>query len=51
MSGREGAAIIMKYFGKLPGQNLQGFAEELRELDDESFFQLVQGIQNETYTY
>ena len=51
MAGRVGAPIFMKYFGKLPGQKLSEFAEELKKLTDADYEQLRAGIENGSLTY
>lgn len=48
---RAGAAKIIKYMGKRPGQGLAEMAEELKELTDLDIEQLRTGIENGTLTY
>ncbi len=48
---RKGAATLMRYFGKKPGQNLSDFATELRALTDDDLTHLVGGIEDGTLDY
>lgn len=48
---RTGAAKMVKYFGKFPGQSVGQFAQELKQLTDDDHRQLLQGIENGTLDY
>lgn len=48
---RAGAAKIMKYMGKKPGQSLADAAAEIKELTDLDMQQLRTGIEDGTLTY
>lgn len=50
-TGRKGIASLKKFFGTKEGQSLQEFAAEVKELDDKSFEQLRDGIEDGTLTY
>lgn len=51
MAARKGVASLKKYFGYKPGQSLSDFAAEVKQLDDDSFAQLVAGVENGTLDY
>lgn len=44
-------ATLYRFFGKREGQGLKEFKAELDELTDNDKAQLVEGINNGTYTY
>ena len=50
-AGRTGISALKKFFGTKDGQSLSDFAAEVKELDDESFFQLRDGINDGSLTY
>lgn len=50
-TGRTGITVLKKYFGFQEGQDLKGFAAEVKALDDKSFEQLRDGIENGTFDY
>lgn len=50
-TGRKGVAVLKKFFELKNGQTLQEFAAETKELDDKSFEQLRDGIEDGTLTY
>jgi hypothetical protein len=45
------AKVIKEYFGKLPGQTLQDFLGEFKQLSDADKQQLGDGIRNGSLTY
>lgn len=51
MSGRTGIAALKKFFGTRDGQSLSEFAAEVKELTDEDFEQLRDGINDGSLTY
>lgn len=51
MAGRTGITILSIYFGRLPGQSLKDFAEEVKALPDADFEALRDGINDFTLTY
>lgn len=49
---KKGTASVLKaYFGYSEGQDLAAFAVEMKALTDEDKAQLVEGIENGTFTY
>lgn len=50
-TGRKGVSELSKFFGRKPGQTLKEFAEEVKELPDTDFYELVDGIKDGTHTY
>lgn len=50
-TGRTGISVLKKYFETKPGQTLQEFAAEVKELDDATFEALRDGISDGTLTY
>jgi len=50
-AGRTGISALKKFFGTKDGQSLSDFAAEVKELDDEAFFQLRDGINDGSLTY
>ncbi len=45
------AVVLKKYFGVRPGDKLQDFAKELKNLTDSDREELTTGILNESFTY
>lgn len=50
-TGRTGITTLKKFFGFKPGQSLKDFAAEVKALDDKSFEQLRNGIEDGTFDY
>lgn len=48
---KSAAQSINGFFGRRPGQNIQEFSQELKQLTDEDKAQLHAGIMNGTLTY
>lgn len=48
---RVGVSLLMKFFGRLPGQTLADFAAEARQLTDADFTEIKAGIENGSLTY
>jgi len=42
---------LVNYFGKKEGQDLNGFAKEMKELSEEEKIQLSKGIEDGSLTY
>lgn len=51
MAGRTGISVLKKFFELKPGQRLHDFAEEVKALDDKSYAELHDGIEDGSLTY